>query len=392
VRSSSCGNFRPEKRSPRRNRSLLCTALGLAGLLMVGCGSAIPHQRPASRPEPVATPQTPTASSLVRAPLQNIYSRALRNPAVTVTPSGTYVAWQLSPPASPSAHYELARIDVSSGRILASRQISAVVGQVDLASGALWVVTANSHGRGMLLKLNPHSLEAASRWHPVSLTVPNLRGNALALAGGWLWIADGDHLLRLSLPAGSVTKSVPMRGVDSSDVSADSSGTTLIDGESDAGGQGALQRRDPATGALLASHPLSGVAAPLVTGPIDGLVWVAEPTGMQGYVEAFRSSDLAVSGSGCHEGAVGRTCIPGDNGIIARVADGLVWVTQQNGGNARNYCAAAGTGEVLAPIRLRRPAQDEVLAIGAGRIFYASPSAGVGSYVHQEAVPMACRS
>jgi hypothetical protein len=390
VRSTR-GKRDSAKHDQRRACGIVATALGLAGLL-TGCGT-IPaaHQASGTRPEAVATRQRSVAAPVQPAPA-NVYHQSVLNPSMTVTSAGTYVALQLSPPGSSAVRDELVRIDVTTGQVLASRRISGFVVQVLPAGGYLWVVTSSATNRATLLKLNRRTLWPAAGWHQMPLSAQSTEGYTLAVAGGWLWVADGDRLLRLSLPAGSPTLSVPLPGAGSSDVSADPSGTFLLDGEAGPdGGPGAIQRRDPDTGALLASHPFPpAVAAPMVAGPVDGRVWVTEPTGMMGYIEAFSSYDLAVFGGGCHEGEITSTCIPGDNSVMARIFDGLLWVTDPAGGSMRNYCADPGSGNVLAPIRLPRPAQDAVLAIGGGDVFYAAP-AGNGAYVRHEPVPAACR-
>jgi hypothetical protein len=47
----------------------------------------------------------------------------------------------------------------------------------------------------------------------------------------------------------------------------------LVVSEANDSGVGSVQRRDPVTGALLASHPMLGVAASALAGIIDSGVW-----------------------------------------------------------------------------------------------------------------------
>ncbi len=84
----------------------------------------------------------------------------------------------------------------------------------------------------------------------------------------------------------------------------------------------------------------------------------------------------------------------GTHDITARLANGLLWVTQVQvaGGKVRNYCAEPSDGRALALIGLPQPAQDEVLAIAPRRIFYAAPGPTASQYLHQEAIPAACRA
>ncbi len=205
-------------------------------------------------------------------------------------------------------------------------------------------------------------------------------------------MAGGNRLLHLSLPEGRITASIILPGAASSDLSANSAGTVLVVGEADSGGHGAVQRRDPATGAILASHPVMGVTAPAVAGPAGSAVWVSEATGMTGYVQRLDAATLTAAGSSCAEGRSTNTCLEGTNDITARLANGLLWVTQVAGGNGRNYCADPSNGRPLTPIRLPQPAQDEVLAIAPRRIFYAAPGPKASQYLRQEGIPAPCRA
>jgi hypothetical protein len=189
-----------------------------------------------------------------------------------------------------------------------------------------------------------------------------------------------------------VTDTVVLPQAASSDVSANAAGTVLIVGEADSGGLGAAQRRDPVTGALLATHPVLGVAAPAVAGPVGSAVWISEATGMMGYVQRLNAASMRPDGSSCAEGRLATTCVPGTNGIFAQITDGLLWVTQLAGGEQRNYCANPVTGRMLAPVMLPQPDQDMILAIAAHRIFYTAPGRKASQYLRQRPVPGACRS
>ena len=94
---------------------------------------------------------------------------------------------------------------------------------------------------------------------------------------------------------------------------------------------------------------------------------------MTGYVERLDAATLTAAGSSCAEGRSTNTCLEGTNDITARLANGLLWVTQVAGGNGRNYCADPSNGRPLTPIRLPSQPEDEVLAIAPRRIFYAVP-------------------
>src|SRR6266536_1589132 len=208
-------------RPPRGHSQPLWSASWLAvpvlsGLLLAACGGSLGGSSAsptASAATPAATGQQTTRSTAPA--LSSVFGHPLLSPQVTVTPGGVYVAWQVSPPGSAAVRSELTRIYAATGRIQA--------------------------------------------W----------RYQVLAVAGGGLGVAEGNRLLRLSLPAAGVAGWVMVPGAASSDLSANAAGTVLVVGEADSGGRGAVQRRDPATGAILASHPVMGVTAPAVAGSID---------------------------------------------------------------------------------------------------------------------------
>ncbi len=321
--------------------------------------------------------------------LSSVFGHPLLNPQVDVSDGRVYVSWQVSPPGSAAGRSQLVRIDAATGRIQASLRAGTGIGQVLAAAGSLWVA-APSSGTLTLLRLDPGTLTVTGRWRLGASPFQGWGDYVLAVAGGGLWVADVNRLLHLSLPAGRMTASIVLPRAASSDLSANATGTVLVVGEADSGGPGAVQRRDPVTGALLAAHPVLGVAAPRVAGPVRSAVWVSEATGMMGYVRRFAAAQMTAGGGACVEARTTRTCVEGTNGITARIANGLLWVTQIAGGNGRNYCADPSSGRKLASIRLPQPAQDEVLAVGARQIFYAAPGPGASQYLRKEVVPTAC--
>jgi len=160
-----------------------------------------------------------------------------------------------------------------------------------------------------------------------------------------------------------------------------------------------VQVRSPLTGALRASTPMTGVVAPSVAGQAGG-VWVSEPTGMMGHVEllslpALQPERLQAPAGDFISGD--RTSIGGTNGISAFLADGLVWLTQPDGGAQRNYCGDPATGRMLAAIPLPRtqPGPAQVLAARSGYVYYAywtSHGSQVAEEVNREPIPAACRT
>ena len=202
-----------------------------------------------------------------------------------------------------------------------------------------------------------------------------------AFAGDAIWVDGGDLLVRVA--SGAVTKelSIAFPGADDSSVGASPDGTVLIVAET-RDGIGTVQRRDPMTGALLASSATNGVLSPAIAGVIDGGVWLAAPTGMMGFVERLETASLSPEQS---------TEVGGTNGIYVRVADGALWVTDPVGGAAKNYCADPITGRVRAPLPLSNLSQDQLLAVGAGVLYYAGfNSSDNGWRIATVPVPAAC--
>ena len=314
-------------------------------------------------------------------------------PEVADTAVGLFLDWLVSRPGSAPIVTKLARVDRSDGHIEAVRQFDGAFSFALAAAGSLWVTTSSPgflpRAPGLLWRLDPKTLEVRSR-----LLLPSTAGGAsLAVAAGNLWVAAGARLERVSLLSGHLTASVSMRDATSSSVAANAAGTVLVVGEAVGGGTGTIERRNPTTGALLAtSTPLGGVSTPVVGGVIDGTAWVSEATGMMGYVQQYRLAPLAPIEPTCHEGSSTRTCVTGTNGIEARVVGDLVWLTQSAGGPTRNACVDPATGDILAPIVLSG-ANDEVLAIGPHHLFIASPAQpGNNQIVTEEPIPAACHA
>jgi hypothetical protein len=354
--------------------AILLAALALACLLLAGCGSKDPG---AARTAP-----TPTASGAAVSSGRSVFGRALTNPAVTVTGGQLYVAWQVNQASARVPRFELARADQVTGAIEAARRLPAGSLGTPLAAGRwLWVTTTTPEGT-RLLRMNPADLTVTGDTDVGGRVDAWDGGGDLAAAGGALWLASGRRLLRVSLRTGQVIAVVPLPGADTSGVGAGAGGTVLVVSEAHEG-VGAVQRRDPVTGALIASHPMTGVAAPRIGGVIGSGVWVAEPTGMLGYIERFSAATMAPNPA---------TDVGGSNGISVRIADGLAWVTEQVS-SRHDYCADPVTGRILGHIPLPHPAQDYVSAIAGRDVYYLEPTpGGTGSYLRRLGVPASCRA
>jgi hypothetical protein len=341
--------------------------------LLAGCGAR--HAIPAPGAHRAQTPHAAPARPARRAPEHSMFGRAFRDPAVTVAGGGLYLSWALAPRGQPASLLALARVDPATGRIVA--ELSPGLFSVPLyAAGSLWVTDGASAGE-RLLRLDPRSLAVTG-----TLNVGEGYGH-VAFAAGWIWVDGADRLLRVAPRSMRAEHAIPLPRADSSDVAASPDGRTLIVTAAREG-VGLIQRRDPRTGALLASSSaMLGVAAPVIGDVTQAGTWVAEPTGMMGYVERFQTASLRPQAA---------TFVEGNNSIRVSAWDGRLWVSAQAGGGARNYCADLATGRKLASLPASAWGQEGVLLAVGGRDFYYSYStdAGVEFRVGAAPVPTAC--
>jgi hypothetical protein len=355
----------------------LAATLSVVTALLAACSAAAPGSTVVSS----VTPGRVASGSRAPGSSVQVFGRIFDNPGVTVTGGRLYVTWQVNPAAAAVPQFELTRADQATGVIKAARPlIPGRPGTPLSAGGWLWLPIATSAGES-LLRLNPVDLAEAGDLPLGGGSGQGVgRGSHLAAAGGALWAAAGGRLLRVSLVTGQVIAAIPLPGAYTSGVAANGKGTVLVVSEANDGGTGSVQRRDPVTGALLASHPMSGVTAPALGGIADSGVWVSEPTGLLGYVERFRIATMAPDPA---------TDVSGTNGIGATVADGAVWVTDYVGGPLRNYCADPVTGRRLATVPLPDLDQDRLLAVSGRYLYYDSPASS-GFYLRRVPVPAAC--
>lgn len=352
---------------------LLAAGLVAVCLLLAACASpAAPRSAPVSATATAA----PRASRSPAARGGGLFTMVLRNPAATVSGGQLYVAWQVNPVTAAVPRFELARVNQATGAIEAARRLDAgFLGAPLAAGGSLWVTITTAAGDS-LLRMNPADLAVTGNTGLGGRSFQGL-GTNVAVAGGALWVSDGNRLTRVSPRTGTVLAVVALPGAYSSWVGA--SGSDLVVGEANDSGVGSVQRRDPVTGALIASHPMLGVTAPRIGGVIGSGVWVSEPTGLLGYVERFSIATMAPEPA---------TDVEGTNGINVRVADGVTWVTDQASVN-RNYCADPVTGRRLAPIPFPDSGQDYLLAISGRYVYYQAP-AGNGFRLERLAIPAGC--
>jgi hypothetical protein len=368
-----------------------CAAAIVAGGLLAGCAGG-----PRGNPPAPAAPAAPPASHAARtvaatgrsgspAPAtagDGIFGARFVSPSLTFAAGSLYLTWQ-SPAQPYPPRVTLSRVEVATGRIVASNTFSpGVVSDPIYAAGSLWVTDdPASVGDLLLLRLDPRTLMvtgevSAGSLPPDSSVAPS---GHIAFAGGSIWVDGAGQLVRVSPGTVSAELTIPQPGADSAEVAASPDGSTLIVSEADAG-NGSIQRRDPVTGALLASRPMLGVVAPMIGGVSAAGVWVREPTGLMGYIERFQTATMTPQP---------QTRVEGSNGIGADVWDGVLWVRNEVGGARLNYCANPATGRRLAALPLPDLAQDYLLTVQAGTIYYSVP-AGRGFAIRTVPAPAAC--
>jgi len=367
-----------------------CAAAVVVLGLVTGC-SVGPRAAPAdgasartvtaARPVAAAPSGSPSPASPSAAP-GGIFSRTFVNASLTFTGGRLYLTWQSSAQQYPP-RMTLSRVDPAGGAIMASNMFSpGVVSDPVYAAGWLWVTDdPASVGDLLLLRLDPRTLMVTGELSAGSLSRDSslTPSGHIAFAGGSIWVDGAGQLVRVSPATVSAELTIPQPGANSAEVEASPDGGTLIVSESNAG-NGAIQRRDPVTGTLLASYPVLGVVAPLFGGVSGTGVWVRDPTGMMGYIERFQTATVTPQAA---------TRVEGSNGISANVWDGALWVSNEAAGPAQNYCADPATGRRLATLPLPDLAQDYLMTVHAGTIYYSVPASS-GFAIRTVPVPAAC--
>ena len=354
-----------------------------AAVLALAAGCASPYAAPAATPS-VSRPAVTSQVTAGRG-AGSMFGAIFADPELTAAGGALYLRWDQQPqgPGGAPPRVVLDRVDPVTGQATAQNMFSpGWVSPPVAAAGALWLTDSTTAGR-VVLRLDPGTLMVTGELRIPGEEAPDAGdlGQQLAFAGGWLWADGGTQLLRIAPATAAVTAVIPLTaGTFSSRLGASPDGSTLVVSEMGTR-SGAVQRRDPETGAVLASAAMGGPASASIGGVTGASVWVAQPTGNFGFVERLSLATMTPD----HASDVG-----GTNAIGALVADGALWVTDYIGGTARNYCASAATGRVLAPLPVTATAQARLLAVTGGHLYYAVPAAG-GSWIRAVPVPAACR-
>jgi hypothetical protein len=314
-----------------------------------------------------------------------VFGRVFLNPDLTVADGSLYLTWALAPPTTRApSRMALARASIATGQILAENDFGPGSLSVPVyAAGALWVTDSVTAGE-LLLRLDPRTLMVTGELKVADGGQDGAADDRIAFAGNSLWVDGAGRLVQVAPESVEAERVIPLPRANSSAVAASPDGRTLIVTEA-VSGAGTIQRRNPRTGALIAtSATLLGVSAPLIGGVSGGVAWIAEPTGMMGYVERYHTAALTPDTA---------TLVEGTNAIRAGFWDGLLWVHGADGGARTNYCADPGTGRRLAALPMPYRSRPVLLAVG-GRNLYYSYLTGDGYHSHLAAapVPAACPS
>jgi hypothetical protein len=351
-----------------RTRLAVCSVIAVAAL--AGCG-ARPTQNALSSGTP--SPSRSSAQSPASA-----YRLDFLDVTVTPTRSGPYLSWTTGTSSEWPRVAHLARFVASTGLIEASRSFSqAFVSAPVAAAGWLWIISGVRNSV-WLLRLNPLTLATTGRLRLTDRYSGWFVGPSahITFAGGAIWTTGSGQLIQVTPGSMTISRRIPLTGADSTGVGASPDGHVLIVSEAHYGA-GTIQRRDPATGALLASRPVFGVTAAGIEAVTDSGVWMSVPTGMLGYIERFTTASLAPQPA---------TAVHGTNAIHAFLADGSLWVVSPGSGIRLNYCADQVTGHPIASIPLPDYQQDSVTAVASAGLFYLDPE----FHLTRSSVPSAC--
>ena len=362
--------------------ALLVLGAGCAAqpaVLRTGSTGSSPSAPAPSAPAPAGTPTSAPAPPAAG----SVFRRAFLNPDLTVADGSIYLTWWLAPPTNLPPRMALARASVATGQILAENDFGPGGVSVPVyAAGSLWVTTDSTSAGELLLRLDPHTLMVTGELQVAHRGTVSEANNHIAFAGNSIWVDGGNRLMQVSPRSVQPERVIALPHADSSAVGASPDGRTLLVSVANSG-VGTIQRRNPRTGALIAaSHVLLGVSAPVIGGVSGGVAWIAEPTGMMGYVERYQTAAMTPDAA---------TKVEGTNGIRAGLWDGLLWVHGPAGGAATNYCAEPRTGRRLATLTMPFRSQPVLLGVGAKSFYYSySASDNYRWRIAAAPIPAAC--
>jgi hypothetical protein len=270
-----------------------------------------------------------------REPTGTTMAAGLISPAAWLEPSGLYFGSATSKQVT--ANTDLRRVNPTSGRVYASQTVEGVARYVAEADGKIWVqsqtqINSVSPGPAVVTALNPATLRV-DKTITFGQSAP---ARGLVAAGGSVWAADSEDLVRIDPATMKVTKTIGAGTtvVDSfTSAVTDSRGRSLVTGLDTPGGN-RIQRRNAHTGDVEATSAAMKVGA-LADTVYDNGVWVAVSTGNSGYLERLSLTSLDVTAT--------PTAAAGSNDGSAAIYGGHLFVIRLTT-PTNDYCGNVITG------------------------------------------------
>lgn len=306
------------------------------------------------------------------------------DPIVVDASSGIYLGWVFSHPGTTMAKSAVVRIDRVNAKVLST---NVVVGSIEagvVTNRHLWIASSSAPRKAILYEFNANNLTLTRK---IAL-IGTDQGTSMTTTNSYLWVAEGDQLLRVDRSDANLRKQVKLQGAFSATVSTDAQDHLLVVAIANAGGQGRIEIRSDTNANLMGtSAPLNGVYAPR-TAAVGQNIWISEATGNMGYVSRYRLNGLTPTVAGCPSSLVTNspTCILGSNGLGVNASHQLIFLSQVAGGGARNACLNPNNGNIVAKLPLAP--SDQLLAIGDSHLFVATQTSTEN--VIELSIPHAC--
>jgi hypothetical protein len=226
----------------------------------------------------------------------------------------------------------LARIDRKTQAVVRAGPFPGAL-LIAVGSGGVWVA-----GNRLML-LDADSLKQLTE---IALPAETAGSIQVVASTAGVWVAHGRHLYQVDSKTGRTLQTRTFSGIAVSIALSPNGGRIYVGADGDPFAWysvATINAFDTSTLTQVASTQTdgAGLGGPRVAAANDG-VWAAIATGMQGYVEHRRASDLS------------RLPVPPSdqrhsNGVRVYVAGGYVWAT--DGGTGRLDCLDPPTGSVL---------------------------------------------
>ncbi len=287
------------------------------------------------------------------------------DPSVIDASSGIYLGWVFAHPGSAQSRSAVVRIDRANAKVLSTNVLAGSIEAGVATNRHLWITSSNAPSKAILYEFNADNL-TLTRTIPLIGTDP---GTSMATTNSYLWVSEGDQLLRIDRRDANLRKQVKLTAAFSATVSTDTQDHLLVVAIANRGGQGRIEIRSGANANLIGtSASLNGVFAPR-TAAVGKNIWISEATGNMGYVSRYRLRGLTPTVAGCPSSLLTNspTCILGSNGLQVNASHQLIFLSQVAGGGARNACIDPSNGSIVAQLPLAPT--DQLLTIGHSHLF-----------------------